>query len=67
MKQMIDIKGRSAWFTGGGRGIGRSSRLRSASPAPTVAVASRSLKRTGKRSTGNQGLEARAVRVFIDV
>ena len=67
MKQLIDLKGRRALITGGGRGIGRSMALALADAGADVAVASRSLAEleTVAKEISDRG--TRGVAVVMDV
>src|SRR5277367_2779320 len=67
MKQLIDLKGRRALITGGGRGIGRSIALALADCGADVAVASRSLSELESvvREISERG--TRGFAVVIDV
>jgi len=67
VKQLIDLKGRRALVTGGGRGIGRSMALSLADAGADVAVASRSLDELESvaQEIGERG--PRGLAVIIDV
>src|SRR6202790_2702154 len=67
MKQLIDLKGRRALVTGGGRGIGRSMALALADAGADVAVASRSLDELETVAKEIRDRGARGVAVVIDV
>ena len=67
MKQLIDLKGRRALVTGGGRGIGRSMALALADAGAEVAVASRSLGELETVAKEIKDRGTRGVAVVIDV
>jgi NAD(P)-dependent dehydrogenase (short-subunit alcohol dehydrogenase family) len=67
MKQLIDLKGRRALVTGGGRGIGRSMALSLADVGADVAVASRSLDELESVAKEIRDRGTRGVAVIIDV
>ena len=67
MKQLIDLKGRRALVTGGGRGIGRSMALALADAGADVAVASRSLPELETVANEIKERGTRGVAVVIDV
>ncbi len=67
MKQLIDLKGRRALVTGGGRGIGRSMALALADAGADVAVASRSLAELETVAKEIKDRGTRGVAVVIDV
>jgi len=67
MKNLIDLKGRRALVTGGGRGIGRSMALALADAGADVAVASRSLDELETVAKEIQDRGTRGVAVVIDV
>ena len=67
MKQLIDLKGRRALVTGGGRGIGRSMALALADAGADVAVASRSLAELETVAKEIRDRGTHGVAVVIDV
>ena len=67
MKQLIDLKGRRALVTGGGRGIGRSIALALADSGADVAVASRSLSELEGVAREIRERGTRGFAVVIDV
>ena len=67
MKQLIDLKGKRALVTGGGRGIGRSMALSLADAGADVAVASRSLDELESVAKEIRDRDARGFAVIIDV
>ena len=67
MKQLIDLKGRRALVTGGGRGIGRSIALALADSGADVAVASRSLSELEGVAREIRDRGTRGFAVVIDV
>jgi NAD(P)-dependent dehydrogenase (short-subunit alcohol dehydrogenase family) len=67
MKQLIDLKGRRALVTGGGRGIGRSMALALADSGADVAVASRSLSELETVAGEIKDRGTRGFAVVIDV
>jgi NAD(P)-dependent dehydrogenase (short-subunit alcohol dehydrogenase family) len=67
MKQLIDLKGRRALITGGGRGIGRSMALALADCGADVAVASRSLSELESVAREISERGTRGFAVVIDV
>ena len=67
MKQLIDLKGRRALITGGGRGIGRSMALALADAGADVAVASRSLSELESVAREIKERGTRGFAVVIDV
>src|SRR5580704_12740847 len=67
MKQLIDLKGRRALITGGGRGIGRSIALALADSGADVAVASRSLSELESVAGEISERGTRGFAVVIDV
>jgi NAD(P)-dependent dehydrogenase (short-subunit alcohol dehydrogenase family) len=67
MKQLIDLKGRRALVTGGGRGIGRSIALALADSGADVAVASRSLSELESVTREIRDRGTRGFAVVIDV
>jgi meso-butanediol dehydrogenase/(S,S)-butanediol dehydrogenase/diacetyl reductase len=67
MKQLIDLKGKRALVTGGGRGIGRSMALALADAGAEVAVASRSLDELESVAKEIGDRDSRGFSVIIDV
>ncbi len=67
MKQLIDLSGRRAIVTGGGRGIGRSIALALADAGADVAVASRSIAELEKVAGEITARGTRGATVVIDV
>jgi len=67
MKQLIDLKGRRALITGGGRGIGRSMALALADAGADVAVASRSIAELESVAKEIRDRGTRGVAVVMDV
>src|ERR1035441_2713492 len=67
MKQLIDLHGRRALITGGGRGIGRSMALALADAGAEVAVASRSQGELDAGATEIKERGQRGFAVIIDV
>src|SRR3984957_10981901 len=67
MKQLIDLKGKRALITGGGRGIGRSVGLALADGGAEVAVAARSLDELEAVAKEINGRGTRGIAVVIDV
>ena len=67
MKQIIDLKGKRALVTGGGRGIGRSMALALADAGADVAVASRSLDELEAVAKEIADRGTRGAPVIIDV
>ena len=67
MKQLIDLKGRRALVTCGGRGIGRSIALALGDSGADVAVASRSLGELEDVATEIRDRGTRGFAVVIDV
>jgi len=67
MKQLIDLKGRRALITGGGRGIGRSMALALADAGADVAVASRSIAELESVAKEIRDRGTRGIAVVMDV
>jgi NAD(P)-dependent dehydrogenase (short-subunit alcohol dehydrogenase family) len=67
MKQIIDLKGKRALVTGGGRGIGRSMALALADAGADVAIASRSLAELEAVAKEISDRGTRGLAVIIDV
>ncbi len=67
MKQIIDLKGKRALVTGGGRGIGRSMALALADAGADVAVASRSLAELEAVAKEISDRGTRGFAVIVDV
>src|SRR5271167_4574014 len=67
MKQLIDLHGRRALVTGGGRGIGRSMALALADAGADVAVASRSIAELESVAKEIRDRGTRGVAVVMDV
>ena len=67
MKGLINLEGRRAMVTGGGRGIGRSVALATATAGADVAVAARSLKELEAVVQEIEALGRRGVAIALDV